>query len=278
VDYDDDGMLDLIVGDRNGFIHYYRRTSETPVTLTKETDLVCGGTVIDMGYSASPACVDWDEDGERDLLAGNESPGHIRLYINDTIDTDPVYNSYSVIESSGTSIIHSRACPQVYDMNIDGKKDLLIGANDGHIYYYENTGTNEAPVFTGSELIISTGSAGARFWINDWNEDGLPDVIASNFNGFIQIYIQQFSSAEGEETTSVRTLAASSNPFAGSVVISAEGFSDGVISIYDVTGRIVLHESFRGSFEWNASEASVGCYFAEVVDSQGSSSVKLMKL
>jgi hypothetical protein len=135
VDYDDDGMLDIIVGDRNGFIHYYRRTSEDPITMTKETDLVCGGVTIDVGYNAAPVCVDWDEDGERDILVGTQG-GEVRLYHNDTIDTDPVYNTYSLLQSSGTTINHYRNCPQVVDMNQDGKKDLLCGANDYSIYYY----------------------------------------------------------------------------------------------------------------------------------------------
>lgn len=278
MDYDDDGMLDLIVGERYGQIHYYRRTSESPITLTKEADLVCGGVTIDVGYNSAPVCVDWNEDGERDLLVGNESAGNIRLYINDTIDTDPVYNTYSLIESSGTSIAHSRNCPQIYDMNLDGKKDILTGVNGGQIYYYENTGTNDDPVFSGSEIIISTGGGGARFWVNDWNEDGLPDVLASNFNGYIQVYIQQFLSVEGGETPAARTLVANRNPFAVSVVISGNGFNSGTISIYDILGRVVLSEPFSGSFEWNASEVLKGCYFAEVNDAQGSSSVRLLKL
>ncbi len=278
MDYDDDGMLDIIVGERNGPVHYYRRTSEAPITLTKETDLVCGGITIDVGYNSAPVCVDWNEDGNRDLLIGNESPGYIRLYINDTIGSKPVYNTYTLIESSGTSIVRYRNCPQVYDMNLDGKKDILVGANDGYIHYYENTGTNDNPVFTVSEIIISTGSSGARFWINDWNEDGLPDVLTSNFNGLIRVYIQLFLSIEEGETSAARTLAASTNPFAGSVIISADGFNNGIISIYDLQGRAVLTEPFSGIFEWNAPEASSGCYFAEVHDNQGSSSVRLLKL
>ncbi|MEN8209511.1 MAG: T9SS type A sorting domain-containing protein [Candidatus Fermentibacteria bacterium] len=278
MDYNDDGMLDIIVGDRNGYVHYYRRTSESPITLTKEADLVCGGTIIDAGSNSAPVCVDWNEDGKRDLLIGNESPGNVRLYINDTIDTDPVYNTYSLIENSGTPISSYRNCPQVFDMNQDGMKDLLIGVNGGQIYYYENTGTNASPVFSGYEIIISTGSGGARFWIDDWNEDGLPDVLASNFNGFIRVYIQLFMSIEEEETSAVRTLSVNRNPFAGSVVISGDGFSNGIISIYDLQGRAVLSESFNGSFEWNAQEASAGCYFANVHDAQGSAVINLLKL
>ena len=278
MDYDDDGMLDIIVGERNGPVHYYRRTSEAPVILTKETDLVCGVVTIDVGNNSAPVCVDWNEDGKRDLLIGNESPGNVRLYINESTNDDPVYNSYSLIQSSGTPIISYRNCPQVYDMNLDGMKDILIGVNGGQIYYYENTGTNESPVFSGSEYIISTGGSGARFWVNDWNEDGLPDILASNYNGFIRVYIQLFQSIEGEETSTTRTIAANMNPFAGSVIISADGFNNGVISIYDLLGRAVLTEPFSGTFEWNASEASSGCYFAEVHDNQGSSSVRLLKL
>ncbi|MCD4702519.1 MAG: T9SS type A sorting domain-containing protein [Candidatus Aegiribacteria sp.] len=278
MDYNNDGMLDIIVGERYGQVHYYRRTSESPITLTKETDLICGATTINVGYNSAPVCVDWDEDGKRDLLVGNESPGNIRLYINESIDDDPVYNNYSLIESSGSSIIHYRNCPQVYDMNLDGKKDILIGVSGGQIYYYENTGTNDNPVFSGSELIISTGGGGARLWVDDWNEDGLPDVLASNYYGYIRVYIQLFQSIEGEETSAVRTLAASRNPFANSVVISGNGFCNGTISIYDLLGRVVLSEPFTGSLEWNSSEASAGCYFAEVRDTQGSAVINLLKL
>ncbi len=278
MDYDNDGMLDLIVGERYGYIHYYRRTSESPITLTKEADIVCASIRIDVGNNSAPVCVDWNEDGKRDLLVGNESAGNIRLYINDSADDDPVYNTYSLIQSSGTSIIHYRNCPQVYDMNMDGKKDILVGISNGQIRYYENTGTNDAPVFSGSEFIISTGSSGARFWVNDWNEDGLPDVLASNFNGYIRVYIQLFQSIEGEETPATRKLAVSRNPFAGSVVINGNGFSNGTISIYDLLGRVVLSEPFTGSLEWNASGASAGYYFAEVRDAQGSAVINLLKL
>lgn len=278
MDYDDDGMLDLVVGDRDGFIHHYRRTSESPITLTQEVDLVCDTLLIDVGYNAAPCIVDWDEDGEIDLLLGNET-GKIRLYINDTIDTDPVWNSYTFIENSGSPISHYRNCPQVYDMNMDGRKDILVGENSGLIYYYENTGTNEDPAFSGNELIISTGDYGARIWVNDWNEDGLPDIIASGYYGFIEVYLQEDPlSVEEGETPVVRTLSTNGNPFAGSVVLSANGFSNGTISIYDVLGRIVLSESFNGSFEWDTSEVSNGCYFAEVTDSEGSSTVRLLKL
>lgn len=277
MDYDGDGMLDIIVGDRNGYVHYYRRTSNDPITLTEEADLVCGGVTIDVGANSAPVCVDWDEDGDLDLLVGNET-GNVRLYINDTIDTDPVYNEYTNVQSSGSDISRYRNCPQVYDMNFDGKKDLLCGANDYKIYYYENVGTNDAPVFSGSEVIINTGYYGARFWVDDWNEDGLLDVLASNYNGYVQVYIQLNTSIEGEDNPLLRTLQIDSNPFYGSVNIISEGFAGGTITIYDVTGRTIVSEAFGGSFLWDGSGVARGCYFAEVRDEQGAVSVRLIKL
>ncbi len=277
MDYDGDGMLDLIVGDRNGNIHYYRRIAEAPITLTKEDDIVCAGVIIDVGGNSAPVCVDWDEDGNRDLLAGNEA-GKVRLYINETIDTDPVYSSFTLIQSSGSDISRYRNCPQVYDMNQDGKKDLLCGANDYKIYFYENVGTNDAPVFAGSESIISTGYYGARFWIDDWNEDGLPDVLASNYNGYVQVYIQQFTGIEDEDTPVARMLLVNGNPFSSSVTITSDGFAGGTIAIYDISGRTVVSEPFSGSYLWSCSGVARGCYFAEVRDEQGSAAARLIKI
>ena len=85
MDYDDDGMLDIIVGDRNGFTHYYRRTSESPITLTKEDDLVCGG--VQTSRSVLPDQGDGDlcpteatskaEDGAKGKVSGSGGGIHV---------------------------------------------------------------------------------------------------------------------------------------------------------------------------------------------------------
>ncbi len=59
-------------------------------------------------------------------------------------------NSYMKVDTY-TSV------PCVVDWNADGKKDLLVGCfYYGNVYFYLNSGTNEAPVFTtGSKLMVS---------------------------------------------------------------------------------------------------------------------------
>jgi len=63
------------------------------------------------------------------------------------------------IQNNGVDLdVGSWSAPTVYDWNSDGKKDLLIGQNTGgkgYISYYENIGTNAAPLYNGSTYIQS---------------------------------------------------------------------------------------------------------------------------
>jgi hypothetical protein len=64
----------------------------------------------------------------------------------------------------GTSdlVAGSFSVPVVYDWNGDGKKDLLVGQNNGsngYISFFENMGTDSSPFFNGSVLIQSCNTA-----------------------------------------------------------------------------------------------------------------------
>lgn len=189
VDWDGDGMLDIIVGDRNGGINYFRRTSDDPVNLTEMPGIRCAGMEINVGSNSAPVVTDWNDDGLMDLLVGNESPGSIRLYLNRGGQREPVFSSFSLIQSGSEDIAHYRNAPQVYDMNGDGRKDILVGANDNNVCFYENIGTSSNPLFNGYVTIASK-SVGMRLWIDDWNEDGLPDMLTSDYDGYVWVWIQ----------------------------------------------------------------------------------------
>jgi hypothetical protein len=50
------------------------------------------------------------------------------------------------------------AVPEAVDWNGDGAKDLLVGAfYNGFIYYYQNHGTNAAPLFQGRVQLEADG-------------------------------------------------------------------------------------------------------------------------
>lgn len=55
-------------------------------------------------YCAAPDCVDWNNDGAKDLVVGQETDGNIRLFLNEGTDLDPKFTQYSLIMSNGVPI------------------------------------------------------------------------------------------------------------------------------------------------------------------------------
>lgn len=56
--------------------------------------LYCGGGKINVGSYAAPLAVDWDGDGNKDLICGQFDGGYIRYYPNTGTNESPVFDSY----------------------------------------------------------------------------------------------------------------------------------------------------------------------------------------
>jgi len=279
VDFNNDSILDIVVGDRNGFVNYFRGTATG--VLTAEPNIKASGTTIDVGYNSAPVIVDWNEDGLLDLILGQEStsPGSVRLYLNSGTPENHAFTTYTWIQSSSTNIKCSRCAPQIVDLNLDGKKDLICGESYGKVLYYENVGSNASPVFSGYEYLESNGSIidihyGSRLWVNDWDEDGLPDLILSDYNGWV--YLCHGVSTGIEACTELNTcceLSISRSPTNGpfSVDFLLEADSDVQLRIYSANGRIVSESgivqftSGEHNFRFDISGEPSGIYFVRFV-------------
>ena len=265
MDFNNDGILDIVVGDRNGYVNYFRGTATG--VLTTEPDIKANGTTIDVGYSSAPVIVDWNEDGLLDLILGQESSstGSVRLYLNSGTPENHAFTTYSWIQSGSSNIKWSRCTPQVFDLNQDGKKDLICGENTAKLVYYENVGTNYSPEFSGYEYLESNGTDidlyyGSRLWLNDWDEDGLPDLLVSDYNGWVYLYYNISTGIENESGSLIDSsfeLSISKSPTNGyfSVNILLEADSDVMFRIYSADGRIV---SESGNVQLNAGEHDYG--------------------
>jgi len=73
--------------------------------LYKGIRIQVGGVPITIeGGHPSPSVTDWNGDGNKDLLVGQQSGGKIRIYYNTGTDSDPVFDGFLYLKAKGTEI------------------------------------------------------------------------------------------------------------------------------------------------------------------------------
>ncbi|MCC2547129.1 T9SS type A sorting domain-containing protein [Hymenobacter sp. BT175] len=71
IDFDGDGLLDLLIGNVDGFVQRYEQTAINSTNFTLVGNLTNGTSDLDVGGYAAPAVADLDGDGILDLFIGN---------------------------------------------------------------------------------------------------------------------------------------------------------------------------------------------------------------
>ena len=103
-----------------------------------------------LGQSLSPTFGDLDGDGDEDMLVGNYD-GNLYYYENTALPNDSAefVLSISLLTDFDGTVINEGlyAKPLLYDLDEDQDLDLLIGARDGLIHYYDNIGSTTLPSF-----------------------------------------------------------------------------------------------------------------------------------
>lgn len=286
MDFNNDGYLDLIVGDRNGTVNYFRRLSTGE--LTTEPDLVANGVTIDVGLNSAPFIVDWNEDGLLDMVIGNCDDGvpanrRVKLYLNSGIPSGYVFTTPDILYCGANPIQYNRCIPHVTDLNLDGMKDLVIGEDLGHVYYLENAGTNAAPVFDQSVMLeaegvpisFPSGHTDTKVWVNDWNEDGTPDLVLGNYHDSVHLFIAYpLGITENQSEALSNVTLVTPNPARDRMSISYNVAQSGMVelAVYDANGRFIKtlvsanHGAGDYSVTWDGLDAvrmrvPAGVYF-----------------
>lgn len=191
VDYNNDGLKDIIVGSKDGKVYLYLAEEQIQPDGTKKVVLTSKGTLqadeVDINLSSMtvPFVADYNNDGKKDLLVGS-GDGLIYLYLNTGQEEVPVFAaSGNLKDLKGNGItVGANAAPAVVDYNNDGKKDIVVGSYDGTLKAYLNVGSDEAPEFDSSSTVavsvdgnfLDVGSNSKAFF-TDWNSDGKKDLV-----------------------------------------------------------------------------------------------------
>ena len=141
-DWDEDGLNDLLCGDGNGNAHFFKNvgTARSP-SYTNDSLIQAGGMPVAFGYRSAIRVCDWDGDGLKDLLgSASNNVGWCRnVGTNAATSLNPPVPLQSPLPGTGLADIDTgyRMRLELVDWNNDNVTDLLIGDDEGYVFYYE---------------------------------------------------------------------------------------------------------------------------------------------
>ncbi|MEE4659923.1 MAG: VCBS repeat-containing protein [Halieaceae bacterium] len=226
-DWDKDGDIDLVTGDEDGRVALVEHSGRVEAGVPVFYDPVYfqqKAQYLKFGALSTPHVVDWDGDGDEDILSGNTA-GYIGFFENLGGGEAPVWNRARRLEADGQVIriqAGSRGSIQgpaeakwgyttltVADWNQDGLLDIVANSIWGKVIWYQNIGTATAPVLTAAQPIEvdwpgappkprwnwwhPVGKALVSQWrttpvATDWNDDGLTDLVMLDHEGQLALF------------------------------------------------------------------------------------------
>ncbi|MBT5322364.1 MAG: VCBS repeat-containing protein [Verrucomicrobiales bacterium] len=213
-DFDGDGDLDLLCGEFVDSFTYFENTgTRRAPKYSAGRKLTHNGKTLTMDLEMiMPSAVDWDGDGDVDLIVGDED-GRVALVehtgkVRDGLPQflPPVYFKQQADEVKFGAL----STPAGFDWDGDGDEDIICGNTAGYIAFIENlSGPKvERPRWAapqrlkagGKTLRIMAGPNGSiqgpceRKWgyttqtVADWDHDGRPDIVVNSILGKIVWY------------------------------------------------------------------------------------------
>ncbi len=226
-DWDKDGDMDLIVGDEDGRVAWIENTGTmkdaipqflSPVYFRQKAHEVKVNALV------TPFGVDWDEDGDEDLICGNTAGNIVFVENLDggnppkwaepallCVDKEPI----RIMAGENGSIQGpceakwGYTTPIVADWDGDGLRDIVINSIWGKIQWYKNIGTRGKPKLAPLQPVRilwpdkplkpawNWWNPGADELVTQWrttpcvidlNNDGLKDLVMLDHEGYLAFF------------------------------------------------------------------------------------------
>lgn len=222
-DFDGDGDLDLLCGEfLDGFTYFENiGTRQQPEYAVGRRLRDAQGQPLQMHVQMiTPTAVDWDGDGDVDLIVGDED-GRVALveHTGRYRDGLPVFAPPRFFQQQADTLkFGALATPTPYDWDDDGDQDLLCGNTAGEIAWFENLGKTDSGAIRWSapQLLEQIDSDGAQkpfrvlagpngsiqgpceakwgyttLTVADWDGDGDGDIVYNSIEGRLGLLINE---------------------------------------------------------------------------------------
>ncbi len=211
-DFDKDGDLDLLCGEfLDGFSYFENVGSLSAPHYALPRRLEDAGQPLHMDLQMIvPTAIDWDGDGDIDVICGDED-GRVAFIENtgQIVDGMPQLLPPKYFQQQADALkFGALATPFSVDWDGDGDQDLVCGCSAGYIAFLENLDGQMPPRWArpvclqadGQIIRIQAGPNGSiqgpceAKWgyttlsVADWDHDGLADLIVNSIWGKVQWY------------------------------------------------------------------------------------------
>lgn len=227
LDWDADGHVDLVVGDEDGGVALVRHVGRVVDGLPRFEPpryFEQAAREVKFGALAAPTAVDWDADGDEDLLVGNTA-GEVGFLENLGGGVPPRFAAPRLVEADGRPI-HIQAGPNgsiqgpaeakwgyttlsAADWDHDGRVDLVVNSIWGKVVWYRNEGSPGQPRLAAARPVEvawdgPTPKPAWTWWepegkelctqwrttpvVVDWNDDGLNDLVMLDHEGYLALF------------------------------------------------------------------------------------------
>ena len=280
-DLDNDGDVDLLLGDFSGFIHFFENTSSSPasfnLSLTTPQYQDNDGNVIDIGYAAIPHLFDVDSDGDLDLTIG-EALGNINYYENIGSPSSPSFKFYSdgfgdiEVAEWFTNIGYS--IPKFF-RNQQNELELYVGCESGYVLKFGDIENNLSGTFqlidTLQNVNIGPNASPSVSYLND---DTLPDLILGNERGGVSLFLGTLENPISINEIEKKQLHLFPNPCKDFLNIG--NLSSFEFQIFNAIGQELINGRSYG--EINVSKLKKGIYIIKVENNFNSFMSRFIKM